>query len=48
MGTGIVLMTRKQMIGIKERVEGTHQSPPAAPAVSEAELETEIEATPVA
>ena len=24
MGTGIVLMTRKQMLSIKERVEGTH------------------------
>lgn len=24
MGTGIALMTRKQMLGIKERVEGTH------------------------
>jgi hypothetical protein len=30
MGTGIVLMTRKQMLGIKERVERLEQSPAAA------------------
>ena len=32
MGTGIVLMTRKQMIGIKERVERlAHETPEPAP-----------------
>jgi len=36
MGTGIVLMTRKQMLGIKERVEGTHVVQLAGEPVEEA------------
>ena len=38
MGTGIVLMTRKQMLGIKERVEGAGQVPEQAGQTPEMEV----------
>jgi hypothetical protein len=42
MGTGIVLMTRKQMLGIKQRVEHAFGEPIESPRI-ETEIETEIE-----
>jgi hypothetical protein len=47
MGTGVVLMTRKQLLGIKARVEGTlHGTPPAADTDSMLEA-LEVEPEPV-